>query len=106
MRLRPLRLPPLAAAPRYFNPVQSECYLTAYESSANMVVSAPTGSGKTGVMELALLRLLRTHLDAAGLRIVSARGAAKAVYIAPMRAIVQEVGEMGVPSGSGRARCA
>eukprot|EP00775_Hariotina_reticulata_P011878 gene11878-12022_t len=43
---------------RYFNPVQSECFELAYRSDTNMVISAPTGAGKTGVMELAMLRLL------------------------------------------------
>lgn len=29
----------------------------------SMVVSAPTGSGKTVVFELAIIRLLQTHMD-------------------------------------------
>jgi replicative superfamily II helicase len=40
-------------------------------------------------MELAMLRLLAKHLDAAG-GLVPPRGAAKAVYVAPLRALVQE----------------
>lgn len=48
---------------RYFNPVQSESFPAAYLSDCNMLVSAPTGSGKTGVMELAMLRLMARHLD-------------------------------------------
>lgn len=35
---------------RYFNPMQSECWPTVYGSSVNAVISAPTGSGKTGAM--------------------------------------------------------
>lgn len=41
-----------------FNAVQSRCYSTVYESDQNMVVSAPTGSGKTVILELAVCRLL------------------------------------------------
>ncbi|KXZ47537.1 hypothetical protein GPECTOR_34g696 [Gonium pectorale] len=64
-----------------------------------MVVSAPTGSGKTGVMELALLRMLSKHLipaagehggAVAGGVLRPLRGTCKAVYVAPLRALVQE----------------
>ncbi|GAX85570.1 hypothetical protein CEUSTIGMA_g12985.t1 [Chlamydomonas eustigma] len=75
---------------RYFNMVQSECYSCAYLSDENMVISAPTGSGKTGVMELSLLRLLSKQLDEGGTCLVGKRGAVKAVYIAPLRALCQE----------------
>ncbi len=56
------------------------------------VVSAPTGSGKTGVMELAVMRLLRQRLDPEGKQLTGRDdpGRAKAVYIAPLRALVQE----------------
>lgn len=55
-----------------------------------MVVSAPTGSGKTGVVELALLRMLSKQLEPGGHQLSSRRGGAKAVYLAPLRALVQE----------------
>eukprot|EP00955_Chlamydomonas_euryale_P105857 365664-Chlamydomonas_euryale.AAC.15 len=55
-----------------------------------MVVSAPTGAGKTGVLELALLRMLSKQLDRGGLTLQGRRGGAKAVYLAPLRALVQE----------------
>lgn len=54
------------------------------------VVSAPTGSGKTGVMELCLLRLLSKQLDSEGEHLNGKRGSVKAVYIAPLRALCQE----------------
>lgn len=48
--LRAVRDLPTAFRPlfsfKYFNTVQSSCYSAAYESDINMVVSAPTGSGK------------------------------------------------------------
>ena len=37
---------------RYFNAVQSPTFDVAYNSRDNMVVSAPTGSGKTCIMVL------------------------------------------------------
>lgn len=51
---------------RYFNGVQSECFREAYLSDENMVVSAPTGSGKTGIFELCILRLLSKSLTPTG----------------------------------------
>ncbi|EXJ61171.1 uncharacterized protein A1O5_11963 [Cladophialophora psammophila CBS 110553] len=41
-----------------FNAVQSKCFESAFRSDDNVVVSAPTGSGKTVVMELAICRLV------------------------------------------------
>ncbi|KAI8467024.1 MAG: hypothetical protein J3K34DRAFT_47254 [Monoraphidium minutum] len=92
-RLRGVRELPEAFQPlfsfKYFNLVQSECYDAVYGSDASMVVAAPTGSGKTGVMELAMLRLWGKRLDAAG-QLQAAQGRGKAIYLAPIRALVQE----------------
>ncbi|KAJ9614521.1 ATP-dependent DNA helicase MER3 [Cladophialophora chaetospira] len=41
-----------------FNAVQSKCFSSAFQSDDNLVVSAPTGSGKTVIMELAICRLV------------------------------------------------
>ena len=41
-----------------FNPVQSACFARTYKSDDSMLVSAPTGSGKTGIMEIAICRLI------------------------------------------------
>ena len=64
------------------------------------VVSAPTGAGKTGVMELAILRLLSKHLTPAAAphphmqqlqQVLQAlKGRNKVVYIGPIKALVQE----------------
>ena len=56
------------------------------------VIAAPTGSGKTGVMELALLRMLQPFLEGPpGHETLRAPGGCtKAVYVAPLRALVQE----------------
>jgi ATP-dependent DNA helicase HFM1/MER3 len=45
---------------------------------------------QTGIMELALLRMLSKQLDPSGSRLVGKRGESKAVYVAPLRALVQE----------------
>jgi ATP-dependent DNA helicase HFM1/MER3 len=44
-----------------FNAVQSKCFPVAFNSNDNIVLSAPTGSGKTVVMELAICRLMTFH---------------------------------------------
>ncbi|KAK3381089.1 hypothetical protein B0H63DRAFT_434481 [Podospora didyma] len=63
-----------------FNAVQSKCFDPVYKSNDNVVVSAPTGSGKTAILELAICKLA---LD---------RGAQnfKIVYQAPTKALCSE----------------
>ncbi|MCJ1225906.1 Sec63 [Toensbergia leucococca] len=41
-----------------FNAVQSKCYEAVYKSNDNLVLSAPTGSGKTAILELGICRLV------------------------------------------------
>jgi ATP-dependent DNA helicase HFM1/MER3 len=40
-----------------FNAVQSKCFNVVYGSNDNVVVAAPTGSGKTAILELAICKL-------------------------------------------------
>ena len=78
--LRPLPLSALGNA-RYeklfsfthFNAVQTQIFHTTYHTDANVLVGAPTGSGKTVTAELAVLRLLNAHPGSS------------AVYIAPLK---------------------
>lgn len=63
-----------------FNAVQSKCYTTVYGSDDNVVVSAPTGSGKTVILELAVCRSL---LKCEG-------GQHKIVYMAPTKSLCSE----------------
>ncbi|KAH6648098.1 P-loop containing nucleoside triphosphate hydrolase protein, partial [Truncatella angustata] len=43
-----------------FNAVQSQCFSHVYGSDDNVVVSAPTGSGKTAILEMAICKLVTT----------------------------------------------
>ncbi|GAA0138701.1 DNA metabolism protein [Lithospermum erythrorhizon] len=74
---------------RYFNSLQSECFSACFCSDINMVISAPTGSGKTVLFELCILRLLSNFLSAEG-TLNHIKGTLKTVYISPSKALVQE----------------
>lgn len=63
-----------------FNAVQSRCFNTIYGSNDNFVVSSPTGSGKTAVLELAICRLINSF----------ANGTFKIVYQAPTKSLCAE----------------
>ena len=62
----------------HFNPVQTQVFHSVYHTDQNVLVGSPTGSGKTVTAELAVLRLLKAHPGM------------KAVYIAPLKALVRE----------------
>merc|ERR1719209_1404031 len=62
----------------HFNPVQTQIFHTLYHSDKNVLLGAPTGSGKTIAAELAIFRVFRKQPEA------------KVVYIAPMKALVRE----------------
>lgn len=66
-----------------------KCQFDAVQHHTLQVVAAPTGSGKTGVMELAILRLISVYIDQNN-QFVLKPGSLKIVYLAPIRALVQE----------------
>ncbi|CAA0824472.1 ATP-dependent DNA helicase MER3 homolog [Striga hermonthica] len=74
---------------RYFNSLQSECFPTCYLFDVNMVISAPTGSGKTVLFELCIMRLLSKSINGDG-KFTNLKGTLKTIYIAPSKALVQE----------------
>jgi len=62
----------------HFNPVQTQCFHVCYHSDYNVLMGAPTGSGKTIVAELCLFRLFNEHPGM------------KAIYVAPLKALSRE----------------
>ncbi|KAF0975097.1 hypothetical protein FDP41_005850 [Naegleria fowleri] len=72
---------------RYFNKLQSQCFHKIYETDDNVVISAPTGSGKSGCMEIGIVRLLEKYFKNGKM---TEPGRHKCVYIAPVKALVQE----------------
>lgn len=63
-----------------FNAIQSKCYSTAYKSDDNLVVSAPTGGGKTAILEMAICRMVSTFKT----------DQFKIVYMAPTKSLCSE----------------
>ena len=77
------------------NRVQSRCFPSAFNDEGNMLVCAPTGSGKTNVAMLAMLREIGKHRNPATGEIML--DDFKIIYIAPLKALVQEqVGNFGM----------
>jgi len=72
-----------------FNTIQSKVFSAVYASSDNVLVSAPTGAGKTNVAVLSILRLVSMHMDPNGVL----QSDFKCIYLAPMKALVAEVVE-------------
>ena len=63
-----------------FNAIQSKCFPTAYMSDDNLVVSAPTGGGKTVILEMAVCRLIHGFKT----------NQFKIVYMAPTKSLCSE----------------
>ena len=76
------------------NRIQTKCFPTAFNDDGNMLICAPTGSGKTNVAMLAILREIGKHRNPETGEIML--DDFKIVYIAPLKALVQEqVGNFG-----------
>lgn len=65
---------------KHFNPVQTQVFTILYNSDDNVLVAAPTGSGKTICAEFAVLRNHQKGSDSV----------MRAVYIAPLEALAKE----------------
>ena len=77
-RLDP-RFQPVFTQFKYFNQVQSEILDDILDTDHPLVVSAPTGTGKTVVFDLAIIRQLQLNEQNA-----------KSIYIAPIKALCSE----------------
>ncbi|GER32011.1 U5 small nuclear ribonucleoprotein helicase [Striga asiatica] len=66
---------------KHFNPIQTQVFTVLYNSDDNVLVAAPTGSGKTICAEFAILRNLQKGPD----------NIMRAVYIAPIEALAKEM---------------
>ena len=76
------------------NRIQTKCFPTAFNEDGNMLICAPTGSGKTNVAMLTILREIGKHRNMETGEIML--DDFKIVYIAPLKALVQEqVGNFG-----------
>ena len=79
----PDRFRPIFPFP-FFNAMQSKCFTPAYHDYINnFVLSAPTGSGKTAILELAICGLI-VHSSATDVPHF------KVVYLAPTKALCSE----------------
>ncbi|EOY19725.1 U5 small nuclear ribonucleoprotein helicase, putative isoform 2 [Theobroma cacao] len=65
---------------KHFNPVQTQVFTVLYNTDDNVLVAAPTGSGKTICAEFAILRNHQKGPDSI----------MRVVYIAPLEAIAKE----------------
>lgn len=63
---------------RFFNPVQTQVFHTLFHTDSNALIGAPTGSGKTIMSELAMLRVFRSSPSS------------KIIFIAPLKALAKE----------------
>lgn len=69
-----------------FNPIQTQSFTALYNTDDNVLLAAPAGSGKTFCAEFAILRMIQRAAQGK-----AATGtAARAVYVAPLPAIVDE----------------
>lgn len=62
----------------HFNPIQTQIFHTLYHTDHNVMLGAPTGSGKTNCAEIAMFRVFNHYPKG------------KIVYIAPLKALVRE----------------
>ncbi|TRY60612.1 hypothetical protein DNTS_007571 [Danionella cerebrum] len=62
----------------HYNPIQTQIFHTLYHTDTNVLLGAPTGSGKTIAAEMAIFRVFNHYPTS------------KVVYIAPLKALVRE----------------
>ncbi|CAI7778033.1 unnamed protein product [Closterium sp. NIES-53] len=75
----------------HFNPIQTQVFTVLYNTDDNVLLAAPTGSGKTICAEFAILRMLQAKASGgtSGSPDEISYGG-RCVYVAPVEAIVKE----------------
>jgi activating signal cointegrator complex subunit 3 len=63
---------------KFFNPVQTQVFHTLFHTDSNSLIGAPTGSGKTIMAEMAMLRVFKNNPKH------------KIIFIAPLKALAKE----------------
>jgi superfamily II RNA helicase len=56
---------------QYFNAMQSEAFHHIYDSDQNVVLSAPTASGKTTCFDMAIARLMQNEVEPKSFKVLS-----------------------------------
>jgi activating signal cointegrator complex subunit 3 len=69
------------------NRLQSKVYKTAFETSENLLICAPTGAGKTNVAMLSVLHCMASHMEDG----VILPDKFKIIYVCPMKALAAEI---------------
>lgn len=70
------------------NLIQSVVFETAYGSNENLLISAPTGAGKTNIAMLTVLHEIKQNIGAGGKINLDEF---KIIYVAPMKALAAEM---------------
>ncbi|KAL9092972.1 MAG: hypothetical protein Q9159_000596 [Coniocarpon cinnabarinum] len=70
------------------NRIQTKCFPASFESDENMLICAPTGSGKTNIAMLTMLREIGKHRNPETGEV--SLDDFKIIYIAPLKALVAE----------------
>ena len=73
----------------HFNHIQSVIFDAAYNKGENLLLCAPTGAGKTDVALMTIVHEIKQHYYYG----VIDRSSFKIVYVAPMKALAQEIVE-------------
>jgi len=73
----------------HLNRIQSKVFNAAYKTNHNLLICAPTGAGKTNIAMMTVVHELQSHIVGGVLQ----KDQFKIVYVAPMKALAQEVQE-------------
>ena len=78
---------------QYFNAMQSEAFSQIYDSDQNVVLSAPTASGKTTCFDMAIARLMHQEVETKSFKVLprlSKKLTLQVVYIGPTKSLCQQ----------------